>query len=109
MIDIPGVNQELNQLPLSVPADSRAFQSLGRHREELDAGSRKGGMEKGPGASRQHLEHLLVSGEDGEEWIFHGKQEKWWLISRVFRDRDELWSARATGECSHPKNPSRNP
>lgn len=66
MIDIPGVTQELNELPLSVPADSRAFQSLGRHREELDAGSGREGWKK-------DLEHPLVSDKDGEEWAFHGK------------------------------------
>lgn len=32
-----------------------------------------------------------------------------WLLSGVFQDRDELWSARATGERSHPKYPPQIP
>lgn len=56
-------------------------------------------MEKGPGAgagaSRQHLEHRMRIRKRG----FFMENTLGW------EDRDELWSARATGERPHPRHP----
>lgn len=101
-IGIPGANQELSWLPPSVSdalGDSRAFQSLGKAQGRARCGIREGGMEKGPGAgagaSRQHLEHQMRIRKRG----FFMENTLGW------EDRDELWSARATGERPRPRHP----